>query len=72
MCVQAGRDAAEVKRQLLAQRINIHISPASSTRLDFDARQLPHEELLRASVHYYNDHSDIDKLVTALDLSQKP
>ena len=71
MCVQAGRDAAKVKRQLTAQRINIHISPASSTRLDFDARQLPHKELLRASVHYYNDHTDIDKLVAALGIGQR-
>ena len=34
--------------------MNVKQTPLTSTRLDFEARQLPAEGLVRASVHYYN------------------
>ncbi|MGK3968379.1 aminotransferase class V-fold PLP-dependent enzyme [Sorangium sp. So ce118] len=61
---RAGEDAAAVKARLGAQSIHVSVSTAAGTLLDFAARGIP--DLVRASVHYYNDESEIDRLVAAL------
>ncbi|MGK3988753.1 aminotransferase class V-fold PLP-dependent enzyme [Sorangium sp. So ce136] len=61
---RAGEDAAAVKARLGAQGIHVSVSTAAGTLLDFEARGIP--DLVRASVHYYNNESEIDRLVAAL------
>ncbi|AUX39983.1 aminotransferase class V [Sorangium cellulosum] len=61
---RAGEHAAAVKARLGAQAIHVSVSTAGGTRLDFEARGLP--DLVRASVHYYNDEAEIDRFIGAL------
>lgn len=57
--------APEAIRDALRQRrINTSVSDRASTRLDFDQRGL--DEVVRASVHYFNTDDEIDQLVDAL------
>ena len=56
--------AAEVRNRLHAQGINASHSTPNSTRIDAEKRELP--DLLRLSVHYYNDEDEIDRLIQAL------
>jgi hypothetical protein len=44
--------------------VSVSSSPSSYSRLDLDHRGLT--ELVRASPHYYNDASDLDRLVEAV------
>ena len=50
----------EVKRRLRDEGINVSVTRRPSTRLDMEARDL--SEMVRASVHYYNDETEIDRL----------
>lgn len=59
-----GEDAAAVKARLGAQAIHVSVSTAAGTLLDFEARGIP--DLVRASVHYYNDEAEIDRFVAAV------
>ena len=52
--MQEGVDPASACEQLRALGINVKQTPQASTRLDFEARKLPAEGMVRASVHYYN------------------
>ncbi|WP_437833048.1 aminotransferase class V-fold PLP-dependent enzyme [Sorangium sp. So ce1153] len=61
---RAGEDAAAVKARLGAQAIHVSVSTAAGTLLDFEARGIP--DLVRASVHCYNDEPEIDRFVAAL------
>ena len=56
--------AAAVKAALRAAAINVHVSPARGTLLDMRARGL--QELVRASVHYYNTDDELERLVREL------
>ena len=56
--------AAAVKSALRAASINVHVSPARGTLLDMRARGL--QELVRASVHYYNTDAELDRLADEL------
>jgi cysteine desulfurase / selenocysteine lyase len=63
-----GRPAAEVVDTLVGEGINVSLSPGSYSRLDFGHRGL--ESLVRASVHYYNEPAELDRLVERVaDLS---
>ena len=62
---QDGVAPARIQAALLEENINVHRSALSSTRLDFERRQLP-ESVVRASVHYYNSDEEIDQLVQAI------
>ncbi len=53
-----GGAAGRLKAYLHQHRVNVSVSPASYTRLDMDDRGL--EELVRASVHYFNTEDEID------------
>jgi selenocysteine lyase/cysteine desulfurase len=56
-----GHAAAEVVATLVGEGINVSLSPGSYSRLDFGPRGL--ENLVRASVHYYNEPAELDRLV---------
>jgi cysteine desulfurase / selenocysteine lyase len=57
----AGRDADAVKRSLAQRRVNVSVMERQSAQLDFGARGI--ETAVRSAVHYYNDDSDLDRLV---------
>ena len=59
-----GEAAGEVKQWLQANGISVWVSVCSSTRIDMEQRGL--EELVRASVHYYNTEAEIDRFCTTL------
>jgi cysteine desulfurase / selenocysteine lyase len=59
-----GRSASELQHQLRQRQINVSVSRVTSTRLDMEARGLP--EVVRASVHYYNDESEVARFCEAL------
>ena len=61
---EANRPAAAVKAALAANAINVTVSQPSSTLLDALARRLP--DVVRASVHYYNDEAEICRFLGAL------
>jgi selenocysteine lyase/cysteine desulfurase len=58
----AGRPADEVAAALGAERINVSVSPLTSSRADFAARGVA-ADIVRASVHYYNTDEEVDRLV---------
>lgn len=54
-----GCAASEIKEAAARDSINVSVSRAPSTRLDMEARGL--EEVVRASVHYYNTSEELDR-----------
>lgn len=56
-----GRAADDVAAQLALEGINVSVSRAANSRLDFDARGL--DTVVRASPHVYNTTSELDRLV---------
>src|SRR5262249_25894322 len=59
-----GKDPREICRLLAQQRINVWNSEISLTPLDMEARGMT--DLIRASVHYYNTHEEIERFCSAL------
>ncbi len=55
-----GIEPSKVKDALAKQNINISVSMKRYTRLDMEARAI--EAVCRASVHYYNNEAEIDRL----------
>lgn len=60
----AGKDAVGLKKALRSRSVNVSVSSLASTRFDMERRGL--ENLLRASVHYYNSEDEIDRFCTIL------
>ena len=56
-----GVSPGEIQRRLGERGVNVSTMEASSAQLDYGARGI--DEAIRASVHYYNDDSDLDRLV---------
>ncbi len=56
-----GVEASAVVAALSAAGINVSLTPASYSRLDFGARGL--DAVVRASVHYYNVEEELERLV---------
>jgi cysteine desulfurase / selenocysteine lyase len=56
-----GVSATEVQRRLEQRAVNVSTMEASSAQLDYGPRGIA--EAVRSSVHYYNDDSDLDRLV---------
>lgn len=54
-----GRAPEAIQSALAARRINVTVSRLSSTRLDMESRGL--ESVVRASVHYYNDETEVER-----------
>jgi selenocysteine lyase/cysteine desulfurase len=59
-----GTDPQAIRDRLRAQKINVSISTAESTRIDMDRRQLG--SLVRASVHYYNTEEEVLRFCEAI------
>lgn len=59
-----GFEAADTVQKLRYHGINTSLSEPSSTLLDATKNKLPN--LIRASVHYYNDENEIDQFVEVL------
>jgi cysteine desulfurase / selenocysteine lyase len=59
-----GHDPHRIADQLHAQRINVSVSIADYARWDLEPRGL--DAVVRASVHYYNTHDELDQLCNAL------
>jgi selenocysteine lyase/cysteine desulfurase len=57
----AGHTTEEVVGTLVADGINVSLSPGIHSRLDLGRRGL--ESVVRASVHYYNEPAELDRLV---------
>jgi selenocysteine lyase/cysteine desulfurase len=56
-----GHDPATIRDALGARGINVSVMERSSAQLDYGPRGL--ETAVRSSVHYYNDDTDLDRLV---------
>lgn len=56
--------AGDVQRHLSSQGVNTSVSIAEEGRFDLLQRGLP--DLVRASVHYYNTDTELDRLIDAL------
>jgi selenocysteine lyase/cysteine desulfurase len=59
-----GYSGGDVMQRLQANRIAVRTVERSSTRIDMEQRGL--DELVRASVHYYNTEAEIERLCEAL------
>jgi selenocysteine lyase/cysteine desulfurase len=59
-----GVDASEVQRALAARGMNVTTSTVSSTRFDMEARGI--SDVVRASVHYYNDEEEVGRFCDAI------
>jgi cysteine desulfurase / selenocysteine lyase len=59
-----GVAAAEVKRLLAAERINVNVQVKKDAWLDLGERGI--DEVVRSSVHYYNTEAEVDMLVDAV------
>jgi selenocysteine lyase/cysteine desulfurase len=56
-----GVSPGDVQRRLEERAVNVSTMDASSAQLDYGPRGIA--EAVRSSVHYYNDDSDLDRLV---------
>src|SRR4051812_11777075 len=56
-----GHEAEDVKDALAQRAVNVSVMERSSAQLDFGARGIA--TAVRSSVHYYNDESDLERLV---------
>jgi cysteine desulfurase/selenocysteine lyase len=58
------KTADHIAASLSACSVNTHVSRDTSTRIDMEARGL--SAVVRASVHYYNDHDEVDRFISHL------
>jgi cysteine desulfurase/selenocysteine lyase len=65
----ANVSAPDLKQRLAQETINVTVSPTASTLLDSRSRDLP--ELVRASVHYFNTESELDRLVEVVRIAAR-
>ncbi|HEY9414547.1 MAG TPA: aminotransferase class V-fold PLP-dependent enzyme [Pseudonocardia sp.] len=59
-----GLAATDVARALSAKGVHVHVSHATSAQYDMAVRGL--DQVVRASVHYYNTEVELDHLISAL------
>jgi selenocysteine lyase/cysteine desulfurase len=65
-----GLTSTAVAQALGERAINVSVNPGHYTRFDMQARGL--EDLVRASVHYYNSEDEVDACVDAMDAIARP
>lgn len=65
----AGIAATEVEKHLRDNRVQVSVSSPVSTLIDATRRQLP--DLVRSSVHYYNQESELEVLVSCIESISK-
>ena len=66
----AGVDSSEVETRLRQLGINVSMTTPSSTLIDATRRELP--DMVRSSVHYYNQDSELEALVNAIARAAAP
>ncbi|HEY5255120.1 MAG TPA: aminotransferase class V-fold PLP-dependent enzyme [Acidobacteriaceae bacterium] len=59
-----AHSAGEILNRMREQKINVRVTPISSTRIDMEQRGLT--AMVRASVHYYNTEEEIARFVKAV------
>ena len=59
-----AHSAGEILNRMREQKINVRVTPMSSTRIDMEQRGLT--AMVRASVHYYNTEEEIARFVKAI------
>ncbi len=59
-----GLEPDDIMRRMEEHRINVRTSTIFSTRFDMSARGI--DQLVRASVHYYNTDEELDRMVEVL------
>ena len=59
-----SRDAGTIKKLLAANKINVSVSDGSGSLISFQQRGL--EQLVRASVHYFNTEEEVDFFIESL------
>jgi selenocysteine lyase/cysteine desulfurase len=59
-----GREPRDIYERLATRGVNAWVSVREHTRLDMDARDL--EEMVRASVHYYNTEDEVERFCAEL------
>ncbi|MCA9808580.1 MAG: aminotransferase, partial [Cyanobacteria bacterium HKST-UBA06] len=60
-----GQSPQTIQRRLAEMhRINVSTTTVSGTRLDMEARHL--QDMVRASVHYYNSSAEVDRFCEAV------
>jgi len=62
--LKAHEDPVQTRDRLRAEKINISVTSAGSSRFDLPNRRL--KSLARASVHYYNSEDEIARLIETL------
>ncbi len=62
---KAGWDANDAAAALRKKKMNVSVSLQGSARLDFQRRGL--NDILRASVHYFNTDDEVDRFLEAVD-----
>jgi len=56
---RSGEKATAIQQRLLSHDINVSVSTADYARIDMDSRGL--DEIVRASVHYFNSEDEIQR-----------
>ena len=59
-----GHDPTAIRDALHKRGVNVSVMERSSAQLDYGPRGLT--TAVRSSVHYYNDDTDLDRLVTGV------
>jgi len=61
MFSKTGIDPLKIRAILSENNINIWVSNGSGSLIEFQKRGI--ESLARASLHYFNNHEEIDRMV---------
>ena len=60
-----SRNAYDIKALLSSNNVNVSVSDGSGSLISFEQRGL--DQLVRASVHYFNTKEEIDQLITLIE-----